>query len=68
MTFDERLYKASLKALTDAGVPQELAERASVVVASDTPGQLNFGRSALDQEVVNQAMTHYHAQEKKVTN
>lgn len=67
MTFDQRLYKASLKALTDAGVPQELAERASVVVARDNPLVPNLGRSAEDLEACHQAMNHYHASQKELT-
>ncbi|WP_017652553.1 hypothetical protein [Fortiea contorta] len=56
---NESLYQASLKALTEHGVPQELAEKASKVVAKDEPGIPHFGRSPEDQQVVNEAMKHY---------
>lgn len=57
--FNQSLYDASVKALTDNGVPFELAEKASQVVASDDATQENLGRSHSDQEAVNEAMNHY---------
>ena len=61
---NERLYKASVAALTEHGVPQELAEKASIVVASDQPGQPNLGRSPEDQQIVNEAMAHFWSKQK----
>lgn len=58
-SFNQNLYDASVKALTDNGVPEELAEKASQVVASDNPTQENLGRSEKDQDAVNTAMNHY---------
>ncbi|MEM9925111.1 MAG: hypothetical protein AAF915_15395 [Cyanobacteria bacterium P01_D01_bin.50] len=61
-SFNQSLYDASVRALTDNGVPEDLAEKASQVIASDDPTQENLGRSASDQEAVNEAMNHYCAQ------
>ncbi|PHJ60245.1 hypothetical protein VF14_11590 [Nostoc linckia z18] len=58
--FNERIYNASLDALLSANVPKEIAEKTSEIVASDDGDLPNFGRSAEDQEIVNEAMRHYH--------
>lgn len=63
-SFNQSLYDASVKALTDNGVPSELAEKASQVVASDDPKQENLGRSEKDQDAVNTAMNHYWQHQK----
>lgn len=55
---DQNLYQASLKALTSHGVPEDIAEKASAVVAKDEAGLPNFGRTAEDQRAVNEAMAH----------
>lgn len=50
-------YNASLiEALTQHGVPQELAEKVSSIIASDEPGKPNMGRSPEDQKAVNEAL------------
>ncbi|MEH1851191.1 MAG: hypothetical protein V7L11_05755 [Nostoc sp.] len=59
--FDENLYNSSLKALTEANVPIEIAVAASKVVAKDEAGLPDFGRTAQDQEDVKKAMRHYWA-------
>ncbi len=56
---NENLYQASLKALTEAGVPEDVAAKASLVVAKDDPLQVNLGRTAQDQQAVNEAMDRY---------
>ena len=61
--FNENLYKASLKALTEAGVPIEIAVPASAVVAKDQAGLPNLGRTPQDQEDVLEAMRYYWAGE-----
>ncbi len=58
---DEELYNASLKALTQRGVPVSAAERASRVVANDQPQQPNLGRTDQDQQDVQDAMTWLNA-------
>lgn len=62
--FNESLYNASLQALTDNGVPSELAEKASQVIASDDPTKSDLGRSDCDREIINQAMNHYWQHQK----
>ncbi|MEH2050074.1 hypothetical protein [Nostoc sp.] len=59
--FKQNLYDSSLKALTEAGVPTEIAVAASKVVAKDEAGLPEFGRTAQDQEDVKEAMRHYWA-------
>lgn len=62
--FNQSLYDASVKALTDNGVPSELAEKASQVVASDDPTKSDLGRSETDRETINEAMNHYWQHQK----
>lgn len=57
--FNENLYRSSLQALTNNGVPEELAEKASRVVASDDATKSDLGRSDCDRETISQAMNHY---------
>ena len=63
-SFNQSIYDASIAALTSNGVPVEVAERASEVVAKDDPTQENLGRSSSDQEAVNEAMNHYWEHQK----
>ena len=56
--FNQNLYDASVKALTDNGVPSELAEKASQVVASDDPTKSDLGRSDSDQQTINETMNY----------
>ena len=56
--FNQNLYDASVKALTDNGVPEELAEKASQVVASDDPTKSDLGRSDSDQQTINETMNY----------
>ena len=56
--FNQSLYDASVKALTDNGVPSELAEKASQVVASDDPTKSDLGRSDSDRETINEVMSY----------
>lgn len=62
--FNQELYAASREALIDNGVPWEIAEKASEVVAKDEPGQENLGRSPEDQQAVNAAVTYLNANQK----
>ncbi|AFY51371.1 hypothetical protein Nos7524_5684 (plasmid) [Nostoc sp. PCC 7524] len=64
---NERLYQVSLTELTKVGVPQAIAEQASLVVANDDPTKPNLGRTPQAQEAVNAAMTHYHANQQGVS-
>mgnify|MGYP005854305933 CR=1 FL=1 len=65
--FNQSLYAASLEALTENGVPVEIAAAASKVVARDDAKLPNLGRSEQDQQVVNEAMVHYRANQAEVT-
>lgn len=56
--FNQSLYDASVKALTDNGVPEELAEKASQVVASDDSTKPDLGRSESDQQTINETMNY----------
>lgn len=56
--FNQSLYDASVKALTDNGVPSELAEKASQVVASDDATKSDLGRSESDQQTINETMNY----------
>lgn len=55
---NQSLYEASVKALTENGVPEELAQKVSVIIANDEAGLPNFGRMPEDQALVNEAMVH----------
>ena len=54
--FNENLYNASLKGLTENGVPEDIAEKASFVLATDQPG---ITRTQQEQADVNEAVKHY---------
>lgn len=56
--FNERMYQTSLDVLLTANVPQDIAEAASKIVASDDASQPNLGRTAEDQAVVQQVVEH----------
>ena len=58
--FNQPLYDATVEALFKNGVPMEVAEAASKIVATDDPYQENLGRSPQDQATVNEAMTYFH--------
>lgn len=63
MTMNNELYQASLEALSNHGCPQDIAEKASVIVASDNPELPNWGRTTEDQEIINQAVTYLNGGE-----
>lgn len=55
---DQQLYEASLKALLEHKVPQELAEKVSHIIASDQPGLPEFGRTPQDQAIVKSVLPY----------
>lgn len=57
---NSKIFDTYVKTLTDGGVPQEVAEQASEVVAKDDPTAENLGRTAEDQEKVNEALDYIH--------
>ncbi|MBF2016356.1 MAG: hypothetical protein IGS23_14370 [Rivularia sp. T60_A2020_040] len=63
--FNQSLYEASLKALTSNGVPEEIAHKASEVVASDDASKPDLGRTQQDREAINEAMNYYWEHERK---
>jgi hypothetical protein len=62
MSTDQDLYNASMKFLTESGVPVSAAERASKVVANDDPYKPNLGRTEQDKKDINDAMTWMNAE------
>ncbi|MBD2415865.1 hypothetical protein FACHB389_29355 [Nostoc calcicola FACHB-389] len=56
--FNQNLYIASREVLIEHGVPWEKAEAASLVVAKDDGTKPNFGRTAEDQQAVNDILEY----------
>lgn len=56
--FNQDLYVASREALIESGAPWEKAEAASLVVAKDDAEKENFGRSAEDQQAVDEILEY----------
>ncbi|MEJ1930810.1 hypothetical protein WDZ92_11160 [Nostoc sp. NIES-2111] len=54
--FNQRMYETSLDVLLSASVPQDIAEAASKIVASDDATQPDLGRTAEDQVVVQEVV------------
>lgn len=57
--FNQDLYYASIDALVENGVPKDVAERASEVVATDDPKAPGLGRTDEDRQAIAEAMKHY---------
>lgn len=56
--FDQNLFFASFEALIKRGAPWEKADAASLVVAKDDGTQPNLGRTAEDQQAVNDVLEY----------
>ncbi|MBL1199888.1 MAG: hypothetical protein FWK04_12570 [Nostoc sp. GBBB01] len=56
--FNQNLYAASFEALIERGAPPDKAEAASLVVAKDDGTKDNFGRTAEDQQAVNDILEY----------
>ncbi len=54
---NESLQEAAQKALSDAGVPVNLATQCAEIVAKDDPSQPNLGRTQEEQHLINSSMT-----------
>ena len=54
---NESLKEAAQKALSDAGVPVNLAAQCAEIIAKDDPEQPNLGRTESDQHLINSSMT-----------
>ena len=61
MTFNHNLYVASRESLIENGVPWEIADVASAVVARDDSDKPNLGRTPEDLEVVHEAVKYLNA-------
>jgi hypothetical protein len=53
---NESLKQAAEKALSDAGVPVNLANQCAEIIAKDDPEQPNLGRTESDQHLVNSSL------------
>jgi hypothetical protein len=62
---NNEFYKTSLEVLTANGVPQDIAQQASAVVAKDDSTQPNLGRTFEEMAVVKEALNHMTAYWKK---
>jgi hypothetical protein len=51
------LEEAAQKALSDAGVPVNLATQCAEIVAKDDPSKPNLGRTQEEQHLINSSMT-----------
>lgn len=64
MTFNSGLYNSMKKALLKEGLPEDLVEKASRIVASDDPDKPSFGRSEEDQKIVHELLMLYNQAQK----
>jgi hypothetical protein len=53
---NESLKQAAEKALSDAGVPVNLAAQCAEIVAKDDPTKENLGRTQEEQHLINSSM------------
>jgi hypothetical protein len=56
LTLNEALKQAAEKALSDAGVPVNLAVQCAEIVAKDDPTKENLGRTQEEQHLINSSM------------
>ena len=52
--------------LINNGVPEELAQKAGEIIASDDPTKSDLGRSHSDREIINETMNHYWQNQKGI--
>lgn len=62
--FQENVFHASYKALTENGVDKDIAEKASYVIAQDDFNQRDLGRTDEDRNYIAQAMKQYWENQK----
>ena len=65
--FNQGLHDSLLEALKENGVPEDVAQAASKVVANDDALLPNLGRTPEDQSIVNEAMIYYRLNENSPT-
>jgi hypothetical protein len=56
--FNQNLYNACRKACEGRGVPEDLTEKASMIIASDDAGTPNLGRTPEDQAIIKQVLPY----------
>lgn len=56
--FYQNLYDATLKACKERGVPNDLAEKAATIIATDEALAPNLGRTDKDQEIIRQVLPY----------
>ena len=61
--FNQEQYESYLQQMTDKGIPVSAAKDAAFVIANDSPGAPNLGRTEQDQQKVADAFTWYKAKQ-----
>ncbi|MBW4479468.1 MAG: hypothetical protein KME54_22145 [Tolypothrix brevis GSE-NOS-MK-07-07A] len=56
--FNQNLYSSCRKACEERGVPEDLTEKASMIIASDEALKPDLGRTPEDQEVMKQVLPY----------
>jgi len=56
--FNQNLYLSCRKACEERGVPEDLTEKASMIIASDEALKPDLGRTAKDQAVIKQVLPY----------
>ncbi len=56
--FNQNLYSSCRKACEERGVPEDLTEKASMIIASDEAGKPDLGRTDQDQAVIKQVLPY----------
>jgi hypothetical protein len=60
---NSNLYRATVHACYDRGVPDDLTFAAARIIATDEAGKPDLGRSAEDQEIIKQVLPYLHSRE-----
>ncbi|MGI8500432.1 MAG: hypothetical protein ACR2LR_04750 [Hassallia sp.] len=57
-SFDENLYRATVNACYESGVPDDLTFKAAEIIATDEAAAPDLGRTAEDQEIMKQVLPY----------
>lgn len=60
---NEQLYQASVEALINYGVPNDLIGTVSAIIAKDNPELPNLGRTEQEQQAINQVLPYLNGVE-----
>jgi len=63
--FNQNLYVACRKACEERGVPEDLTEKASMIIANDEAGKPNLGRTVEDQAIIKQVLPYLQSGDKE---